>query len=127
MSLAYHREDRAMPDAPPRFTTVAEFYPYYLSQHLDPVCRGLHFVGTTCVIALFVTALATGRPLLLLALPLVGYGFAWVGHFAFERNKPAAFRHPFLSLACDFLMWSHIATLRIGPRLEAARRIAASA
>jgi hypothetical protein len=37
--------------------------------------------------------------------PLVGYGFAWSGHFFFEKNKPASFKFPILSLISDFKMW----------------------
>jgi hypothetical protein len=38
-------------------------------------------------------------------LPIVGYGFAWVGHFVYEKNKPATFKHPFYSLRADFKMF----------------------
>ncbi len=96
-----------------RYNTLAEFYPFYLSQHVDPVCRRLHFIGTTGVISLVVVAIATANPWLLLALPVVGYGFAWVGHFFFERNKPATFEYPLYSLLCDFLMWRDVLMRRI--------------
>ena len=33
-----------------------------------------------------------------------GYGFAWFGHFFVEKNQPATFRHPFYSLAADYVM-----------------------
>lgn len=37
------------------FGTFEEFYPFYLSQHQDTVCRRLHFIGTSLffLIALF--------------------------------------------------------------------------
>ena len=38
-------------------------------------------------------------------MPIAGYGFAWVGHFAFEHNKPATFKHPWYSLCADFVMF----------------------
>jgi hypothetical protein len=38
-------------------------------------------------------------------IPFVGYGFAWVGHFFFEKNKPATFKYPAYSLASDFLLF----------------------
>ncbi|MNE19968.1 hypothetical protein D3C80_1130690 [compost metagenome] len=42
---------------------------------------------------------------MLLALPFAGYGFAWVGHFFFEKNRPATFKHPLYSLIGDFAMY----------------------
>ncbi len=64
-----------------RYQSFRDFYPYYLSEHSDRTCRRLHFVGTLLVILIAVAAAATGRPSLLWLLPIVGYGFAWVGHF----------------------------------------------
>ena len=84
------------------YRTYEEFWPFYLSQHRDPVCRRLHFVGTTIVWAILITAAALRTPLLLLAAPVVGYGFAWVGHFVFEKNRPATFTYPLWSLRADF-------------------------
>ena len=90
------------------YASISEFYPFYLSQHASKTNRRLHFIGTTLVIALVVAALWSANYLLLLLVPLAGYGFAWVGHFAFERNKPATFKYPFYSLACDFVMYRDI-------------------
>ncbi|AXQ29972.1 DUF962 domain-containing protein [Solimonas sp. K1W22B-7] len=95
------------------FKTFAEFYPYYLGEHADPSCRRLHVVGTSGVIALLGAAVVTANPLLLLAVPLVGYGFAWVGHFFFEHNKPATFQHPLYSLWGDFVMFRDMLSGRI--------------
>lgn len=36
---------------------------------------------------------------------LIGYGFAWVGHFFYEKNRPATFTYPVFSLIGDFRMW----------------------
>lgn len=68
------------------FNSFAEFYPYYLSEHSNSTCRRLHFIGTTLVIFILALTIAKGAWLLLLALPLAGYSFAWVGHFFFERT-----------------------------------------
>ncbi|MBX6420361.1 MAG: DUF962 domain-containing protein [Nevskia sp.] len=95
------------------FRSFGEFYPYYLGEHTDRTCRRLHFVGTTLVIATTIYALATARLAYLLLLPLFGYGFAWVGHFFFEKNKPATFKHPWYSLMGDFVMYKDIWTGRI--------------
>ena len=87
------------------FNSFAEFYPYYLSEHANSTCRRLHFIGTTLVIFILAMTLAKGAWLLLLALPLAGYSFAWVGHFFFEKNRPATFQHPLYSLLGDFVMY----------------------
>ncbi len=95
------------------YQSFAEFYPFYLSQHANQTCRRLHFVGSTLVLAIFVSALATQNFLWLLALPIAGYGFAWVGHFFFEHNKPATFTYPLYSLASDWVMFWQMLTGKI--------------
>lgn len=91
-----------------QYRSFAEFYPYYLDEHSNPTCRRLHFVGTSLVIALLAYSIASASWLLLLALPVVGYGFAWIGHFFFEKNRPATFTHPLYSLIGDFAMFRDI-------------------
>ncbi|HVT35769.1 MAG TPA: DUF962 domain-containing protein, partial [Nevskiaceae bacterium] len=59
------------------------------------------------------TALLSGKLALLWLLPVLGYGFAWVGHFYFEHNRPATFKYPFYSLASDFVMYKDILTGKI--------------
>ena len=88
-----------------KFNSFAEFYPYYLSEHGNSTCRRLHFIGTTLVIGILAYAIGRGSLVLLLALPVAGYTFAWVGHFFFEKNRPATFQHPFYSLLGDFVMY----------------------
>ena len=95
------------------FTTFAEFYPFYLSEHANPVCRRLHFVGTSLVIACIVAALATGNAWWFAAAPLAGYGFAWVGHAFFEHNRPATFTYPLYSFCGDWVMYKDLLTGRI--------------
>lgn len=95
------------------FSDFSEFYPFYLTQHSNRNCRRLHFAGTMGVIAVLAAALALLNPALVILAPLVGYGCSWVGHFGFERNKPAAFRHPLWSLRGDFVMFWQILTGRI--------------
>lgn len=91
-----------------QFRSFAEFYPYYLGEHSNPTCRRLHFVGTSLVIALLAYTIGSGKWLLLLAVPVFGYGFAWVGHFFFEKNRPATLTYPLYSLAGDFVMFRDI-------------------
>lgn len=45
-------------------------------------------------------------------IPLIlGYSFAWIGHFGFEKNKPATFIYPIFSLLGDFrMMYDAIST-----------------
>ncbi|SDA91434.1 hypothetical protein SAMN03159443_04569 [Pseudomonas sp. NFACC15-1] len=88
-----------------RFNSFAEFYPHYLSEHSNSTCRRLHFIGTSLVILVLALALVMGNGWLWLALPVAGYGFAWVGHFFFEKNRPATFQHPLYSLLGDFVMY----------------------
>lgn len=88
----------------PKFESFSEFYPYYLQQHQHPVCRGLHVSGLILSLSLAGWFLLTGHPLWLLSIPLIGYSFSWVGHFGFEKNKPATLGYPFYSLLGDFRM-----------------------
>jgi hypothetical protein len=87
-----------------RFTSFAEFWPYYLSEHRQPITRGLHYLGTVVAIALLITLIATGRWWLFPLALLPGYAFAWVGHFFFEKNRPATFTYPFWSFMGDWKM-----------------------
>lgn len=87
------------------FTRFADFYPYYLSEHSNSTCRRLHFIGTTLVIFIAAFAIGSARWPLLWAVSIAGYSFAWVGHFFFEKNRPATFKHPFYSLLGDFVMY----------------------
>ncbi len=96
-----------------QFDTFRNFYPHYLEEHSNRTSRRLHVAGTGLVILTCIVALASGTYALLWLLPLLGYGFAWVGHFFFERNKPATFRSPFYSLLADFVMFRDILTGRI--------------
>lgn len=96
-----------------QFQSFKEFYPFYLGEHQNANCRRLHFVGTALVIATILYALLSGQWLLLLLVPLFGYSFAWIGHYFFERNRPATFKHPFYSLAADFVMFKDMLLRRI--------------
>jgi hypothetical protein len=102
------------------YQTLAEFYPYYLTEHRNATSRRLHFVGTALFLSILFYAIFTAQWQLLMAVPLVGYGFAWVGHFFFEHNKPATFKYPLFSLMSDFIMFWHILTGQIDEKLRAA-------
>ena len=101
----------------PEYRSFAEFYTFYLSQHIHPVCRWLHVAGVLAVTVTGALLLATGAWLWLPVLPLIGYGCSWTGHFVFERNTPATFGYPFYSLLGDFRMtWESLRDLRISHR-----------
>ena len=95
------------------YATFAEFYPFYLGEHANPTCRRLHFVGSSLVLGCIVAAIVTGNPWWLAVMPVAGYGFAWVGHFFFEHNRPATFRHLLYSLIGDWVMYKDILIGRI--------------
>lgn len=88
-----------------RYRSFAAFYPFYLEQHSNQTCRRLHFAGSTLVLVIALVALVSGHWWYLALMPLAGYGFAWVGHFFFEKNKPATFSYPLYSLWGDWVMY----------------------
>jgi hypothetical protein len=98
----------ATPVDPRSMKSFAEFYPFYLSEHSNRTCRRLHFVGSSLALICLVTALGRGQPIYLLYGLLCGYGFAWVGHFVFEKNKPASFKRPLFSFMGDWVMYKDI-------------------
>lgn len=95
-----------------KFGNFREFYPYYLDEHRDVRCRRMHFIGSTLVLLTLVLAVAH-TPWWLLAAPVAGYGFAWLGHFLFEKNKPATFKYPLYSLMGDWVMFGDILRGRV--------------
>ena len=102
--------------------TYEEFWPFYVSQHLKPATQRLHFLGTTFVLAALAAAIFVS-PWWALAMPLVGYAPAWIGHFGFERNRPATFRYPLWSLRGDFRMYRLLWLGRMAPEVERARQM----
>lgn len=106
MTEPTHSETHATPVA--RATSFAEFYPFYLSEHSNVNCRRLHFVGSSLVLVCVAMLLLTGRAQYFLYALLCGYGLAWIGHFGFEKNKPASFKQPFYSFLGDWVMYRDI-------------------
>jgi hypothetical protein len=96
-----------------RYQSFREFYPFYLSEHANPTCRRLHFVGTTLVIAFLATAFLTRNAWWLVGALLAGYGCAWIGHFFFEHNRPATFTYPVYSFIGDWVMFKDLLTGKI--------------
>lgn len=89
-----------------RLQSFAEFWPFYVREHANQKNRGLHFLGTS--LAFFSVGFGMVHSSLIwiaLALP-AGYGFAWVGHYAWQKNRPATFTYPVWSFLGDMKMWS---------------------
>jgi len=96
-----------------RYERFAEFYPFYLSEHSNRTCRRLHFAGSTLALSCLLLAVVTRNAWWLAGALLAGYGFAWIGHFLFEKNRPASFRQPLDSFMGDWKMYWQIWTGRI--------------
>ncbi len=105
-----------------KYQTLKDFYPYYLTEHSDPTCRLFHYVGTTLILAIAVWMVIDFDWWKLLLIPVVGYGFAWIGHFVFEKNKPATFQYPGFSFASDFIMYYHFLTGQVDQKLAEAKK-----
>jgi len=89
-----------------KYNNFDDFYPFYLSEHMNPICRVLHFIGTLGVIIIIILSFYNIK--LLLLAPIFGYSFAWVGHFFFEKNTPATFTYPVYSFIGDWIMFKDI-------------------
>ncbi|ORZ27269.1 hypothetical protein BCR41DRAFT_331934 [Lobosporangium transversale] len=92
------------------YSSFEEFYPYYLSEHCNPINRRLHLFATTNVVAILGYLVMTRQLRFWWVTLLQGYGLAWVGHFIFEKNKPATFKHPIYSFMGDWKMWYEVIT-----------------
>ncbi|MNK00686.1 hypothetical protein D3C87_184760 [compost metagenome] len=88
-----------------KYKSLQEFYPFYLSEHQNTTSRVLHFIGTALVVISLIGGLLFHDLRFIIAVPFLGYGFAWAGHFFFEKNKPATFQYPAYSLASDFMLF----------------------
>ncbi len=95
------------------YSNFREFYPYYLSEHTNRTCRRLHFIGSSMVLIALVALIVSGHWAWWWLLPLCGYGFAWIGHFFFEKNRPATFKYPLYSFIGDWVMYAQILAGRI--------------
>lgn len=105
--------DSASPAVDKEFHSFAEFYPFYLSEHANDTSRRLHYIGSLLVLSVLAWTILTQNWLLLIVVPIAGYGFAWVGHFFFEKNRPATFKYPLYSFLGDWVMLRDALTGRI--------------
>jgi hypothetical protein len=83
--------------------SFSDFWPFYVRQHAQARTRLLHAIGSVLAIVMLGVAFAVNL-WFLIAVPLVGYAFAWYAHYFVEGNKPATFGHPFYSLIADYRM-----------------------
>ena len=106
-----------------RINSFDEFWPFYVREHSHPLNRQLHFIGSSLGLVCLAMVFYTGN---LLFIPLglvIGYGFAWVGHFFIEKNKPASFDYPLWSFRADWKMWARMLTGRMSPEVERALEV----
>ena len=103
-----------------RIATYAEFWPYYLTEHSRMSNRVLHYIGSTISLLFLVYLLISLNPWALLGGLISGYGFAWIGHFVLEKNRPATFKYPFWSLFSDFRMYFLFVSGQLGAHLDKA-------
>jgi len=100
------------------FADYEEFFTFYLHEHSHPSNRMMHAAGTLLGLATVIVPIAMGHPGYVLLWPVVAYGFAWIGHFLIEGNKPATFGHPLWSFISDFRMLGLMLTGKLQARLE---------
>ena len=100
--------------------TYAEFWPIYLAAHADRRNRALHFASTLGALVVIGWTAISGDWRWLVAAPVIGYAPAWLGHLAFEGNRPATFDHPVWSLASDLRMLALFLAGRLGGELRRA-------
>ncbi|MEO6260343.1 MAG: DUF962 domain-containing protein, partial [Thermoanaerobaculia bacterium] len=86
-----------------KIQSFAEFWPQYVRAHARERTRVLHAIGSVLSVVTLGMAFAVSL-WFLIAVPLVGYAFAWYAHWFVERNKPASFDHPLYSLVADYRM-----------------------
>lgn len=103
-----------------RLKSFGEFWPFYIREHARPANRTLHFIGSTLGLTCLIVTFVTGNLWLILLGLIIGYGFAWAGHFFIERNKPATFRYPLWSFRADWKMWSLILIRQMEPEVRRA-------
>ena len=96
-----------------RFSSFAQFYPFYLSEHARAGTRRLHFIGSTLALLCLLMLAVTGEIWWLAAAAIAGYGFAWLSHLLIEKNRPATFKYPLYSFMGDWVMYWQILSGRI--------------
>jgi hypothetical protein len=99
------------------FNSFKQFWPFYLDQHKNKTNQILHLIGSGLGGTWFFAFFIVPEFVLLTPIPwpwqgigaivpalIIGYSFAWTGHFVFEKNRPATFRWPLYSFIADWKM-----------------------
>jgi hypothetical protein len=103
-------DDHHQQKQPSQYGSFSEFYPYYLSEHKNRRCRQCHYLGSTMTIFVLLLCIYYQAWSWLWLLPVIGYGFAWFGHYVFEKNRPATFKYPVYSFFGDWVMFWQMLT-----------------
>lgn len=98
---------------PKRFATFAAFYPVYLAMHENAVNRRLHVLGNGLALAALALAVVTRSWWALVAVPVLGNGLAWIGHYRFQRNRPGVFTYPLYGFIGSWVMTWQVLTGKI--------------
>ena len=85
-----------------------EFYRFYLTEHRHIMSRRLHVAGSSIGLYFFSKALRQRKAKYVAYGLLSGYACAWIGHFIFEKNKPASFKQPLYSFISDWRMFADV-------------------
>jgi hypothetical protein len=87
-----------------KYSNFEAFYQDYLKEHAHPLNRKMHYIGTSGALIFILLGLLTSYSKFFILALIFGYGFAWLGHFFVEKNKPLTFKYPLYSLRADFQM-----------------------
>lgn len=85
-----------------------EFYRFYLTEHRNIMSRRLHVVGSSIGLYCMTKAIRHKKAKYVLYGLVAGYACAWVGHFVFEKNRPASFKQPLYSFISDWRMFADV-------------------
>lgn len=88
-----------------RYQRFEDFWPYYVSEHANPLNRRLHFWGTNNLFFWLVVACFRRSTKLIVFAVLSSYACAWIGHFLIEKNRPATLEYPIFSAIGELVMY----------------------
>ncbi len=91
-----------------KFKSFKAFYPYYLSEHKLKINKILHMIGSFSGLFFLIYCIISKNYFYTPLSLFFGYLFTWIGHFLFEKNKPATFEYPIYSFIGDWVMLKDI-------------------